>query len=109
MATRIRGPRGNTYGKKNALDGPRDHWWHESHDSSYDFEYVCVSLVWPDRFFPFFFVVAKKNGKKRSGHARLRMCAVFTAHQVRKLVHLHLIATLLAVMLLYILPIIFPH
>ena len=32
------------------------------------------SLAWPDRFFPFLFVVAEttnKNGKKRSGHARL--------------------------------------
>ena len=32
-----------------------------------------VSLAWPDRFFPFFFVVAEKSrykgkGKKRSGH-----------------------------------------
>ena len=33
-----------------------------------------LSLAWPDRFFPFFFVFSattKKNGKKRSGHARL--------------------------------------
>ena len=29
------------------------------------------SLAWPDRFFPFLFVVANKNGKKRSGHAKL--------------------------------------
>ena len=29
------------------------------------------SLMWPDNFFPFFFVVAKKNGKKRSGHVSL--------------------------------------
>ena len=35
--------------------------------------WVKCSLAWPDRFFPFFFVVAEKpeNGKKRSGHARL--------------------------------------
>ena len=33
-----------------------------------------ISLAWPDRFFPFLFVVSattNKNGKKRSGHARL--------------------------------------
>ena len=31
------------------------------------------NLAWPDRFFPFLYVVAEpqKNGKKRSGHARL--------------------------------------
>ena len=32
---------------------------------------MWVSLAWPDRFFPSFFV--KKNGKKRSGHARLHV------------------------------------
>ena len=30
-----------------------------------------TSLAWPDRFFPFLFVTTNKNGKKRSGHARL--------------------------------------
>ena len=34
-----------------------------------------TSLAWPDRFFPFFFVMAeprhKEKRKKRSGHARL--------------------------------------
>ena len=37
------------------------------------------SLAWPDRFFPFF---TKKNGKKRSGHARLSPEAV--AHKRSK-------------------------
>ena len=41
---------------------------------------ISHSLAWPDRFFPFFFVTAqkngkpvvtKKNGKKRSGQATL--------------------------------------
>ena len=39
---------------------------------------LLASLAWPDRFFPFLFVVAEKattnkNGKKRSGHARLAL------------------------------------
>ena len=32
---------------------------------------LFYSLAWPDRFFPFLFVTTNKNGKKRSGHARL--------------------------------------
>ena len=37
------------------------------------------SLTWPDRFFLFFFVVAEeKNGKKRSGHARLLQIVVLS-------------------------------
>ena len=32
---------------------------------------AIVSLAWPDRFFSVFLcAVTKKNGKKRSGHAR---------------------------------------
>ena len=37
--------------------------------------FLLISLAWPDRFFPVLFVVfsatTNKNGKKRSGHARL--------------------------------------
>ena len=51
------------------------YWGEPSHSEPRASHVRCQSsLTWPDRFSPFFFGVSatpKKNGKKRSGHARL--------------------------------------